>query len=106
MADDLEKPTNRDFYNFYSNQYVYRDLYAGTVTGYKNEMLVIDSDYGDRLMFYTGGGDRLYRTRVVIASKTSNGYSVTPGVKSDICSGDKVFIRNHDGHACDVIIYR
>lgn len=106
MADDLEKPTNRAFYNFYSNQYVYRDLYAGTVTGYKNEMLVIDSDYGDRLMFYTGGGDRLYRTRVVIASKTSNGYSVTPGVKSDICSSDKVFIRNHDGHACDVIIYR
>ena len=106
MADDLDSPADRAFYNFYMNQYTYRDLYLGTVTAVGNNILMVKSSYGKGLMFSTSGGDQLYRSHVTIVTKKGSGYRAEPGKITDILYNDKLLIRNHDGYACDIVIYR
>ena len=106
MADDLDSPADRAFYNFYMNQYIYRDLYLGTVMAVGNNVLMVKSSYGKGLMFSTSGGDQLYRSHVTIVTKKGSGYRAEPGKITDILYNDKLLIRNHDGYACDIVIYR
>ena len=107
MADDMANPTGTSFYDFLYNQYQYRDQFMGTVKLVKNGLLVMTTTYGEDLMFTTTSDDQVYKGYVTVVTKRDSGSpTIEISKMSDITIGDKVFIRCHDGHACDIVIYR
>ena len=106
VADDLKNPTDRSFYDFYSNLYMYRDQYLGTVKAAGNNLVMVESTYGKQLMFGTDNGDPIYKTYVTIVTMKGSKCNAEPGKLADILNGDKIFVRNYDGYAADIVIYR
>ena len=106
IADDLKNPTDRSFYDFYSNMYMYRDQYLGTVKAVGNNLVMVESNYGKQLMFGTDNGDPIYKTYVTIVTKDDKKCIAEPAKLADILVNDKILVRNYDGFAADIIIYR
>lgn len=106
VADDLKKPTDRTFYDFDFNLYMYRNLYLGTVKAVGNNLIMMEANYGKQLMFGTDNGDPIYKTYVTIVTKSGQKYKAEPAKLADILNNDKILVRNYDGFAADVIIFR
>ena len=105
-ADGLKKPTDPNFYDYLYNSYVYRELYTGIVENVGNGLLTFKTDNGKTVLFSTTGGDRIYKTHVVIATESNGKYTVESGKIEDILNTDRALIRGYDGNTPDIVIYR